>query len=230
MSENNTATGIKRLYLDESGDISFSSASICTHFVITVLSFDPLQTGEVKNRLKREHRKFIRSGWPKGREFKAYTLYDTFGSGAIDRMLTTLVSVPSLNVNYIVIKKPNITNQSFRTAPYGTAYNYFAGVLLSEMVFDDGLQNVHLVYDLRNKETHQKKHFREYLETKIFGTALERRVNANITMEGGQSHKHYGLMAVDYFSWAIFRKFERGESRFFDIFKGVVKRRREWYI
>ena len=230
MSENETITDAKRLYLDESGEISFSPQSYCTHFVITVLSVDPSHVNTIKKRLKREHRKFIRRGWPKHHEFKAFTLHKRFGGGAIERMLTTLASVPSLNVNYVVINKPRINNQSFRAAPYGTAYNYFAGVLLSEMVFKDGLQNVHLIYDLRNKETHEKEHFRQYLETKILGMALEQQLDASITMEGGHSHKHYGLMAVDYFSWSIFRRFERGDSRFFDIFKGILKRKREWYI
>jgi len=82
----------------------------------------------------------------------------------------------------------------------------------------------------KNKETHENKHFREYLETKVAGTALERGIDVNLTIQGLNSKESYGLLAVDYFSWSIFRKFEYNDNRFFELFKHKLKRRREWYI
>ena len=232
MSENNTATGRKRLYLDESGEISFSQRSAYKHFVITILSVDQTDVPEIKSRLQRQYAGFIRRGWPRGQEFKAASLFRrrNFRASAIHSLLTSLVSIPSLEVSYIVVNKSKLTNPAFRGTAYGTAYNYFCGVLLSELMFLDGLSNIHLIVDQRNKETHKHKHFSEYLRTRILGQAFERDVSVSLDIQEMESHKCFGLLGVDYFSWAIFRNFERGDGQFFDIFKGILKRRREWYI
>lgn len=200
--------------------------------MITVLSVDPSHVHKVKNRLQRKYAHFIKRGWPRGQEFKATSLFArrTFGADTIRSLLTSLASISSLEVSYIVVNKAKLANQAFRDAPYGTAYNYFCGVLLSELMFNDGLSNVHLIVDKRNKETHKKKHFPEYLTTRIFGQALEQNVNVILDIQEMESHKCFGLLAVDYFSWAIFRKFEYGDNRFFNVFKQILKRRREWYI
>lgn len=223
---------MKRLFQDESGDCSFSQSSCYKHFLITILSINPQELNKVKNRLKRKFASFVNRGWDKTQEFKAYKLnrYKRLGEEAVSSVLNTLATIPSLEINYIVINKENITNLSFRQAPYGTAYNYFTGVLLSEIVFQDGLNDIYLVYDKRNKESHQNKHFQEYLETKIFGIALENDTNVNFSIAGDDSHKQYGLLAVDYFSWALFRKFEYQDDRFFKLFEDKLRRRREWYI
>ena len=138
--------------------------------------------------------------------------------------------LPTLGISYIVVNKARIINESFRTAPYGTVYNYFTGILLSEMMFQDNLHEIHLIYDIRNKETHTNRHFQEYLQTKIYGMALENNININMIIQGEQSHKCYGLLAADYFSWAIFRKFEHAADSFFRLFENKLNRRREWYI
>ena len=223
---------MKRLFQDESGDCSFSNKSRHKHFLITILSIDPPFLNKVKNRLKGKFAHFIKKGWDKTQEVKAFKLnkYRKFGRDAVSSVLNTLITIPSLEINYIIVNKENITNQSFRNAPYGTAYNYFTGVLLSEIVFQDGFNNVYLVYDKRNKESHQNKHFQEYLKTKIFGIALENNTNVSLSIAGDDSHQQYGLLAVDYFSWAIFRKFEYQDDFFFKLFEGKLRRRREWYI
>jgi len=227
-----TSVDMKRLFLDESGECSFSPDTVYKHFLITIVSIDPSVMNTLKNRLKRKFAQFVKRGWDRTREIKAYEVYKDkrFGSEAIYEVLNALTTAPTLEISYVVVNKENITNQSFRNAPYGTGYNYFTGLLLSELVFEDNFHDVHLTYDLKNKESHEKKHFREYLETRIIGTALEKNVDVNLTIEGLDSQSSYGLSAVDYFSWAIFRRFERKDSRFFDVFQHKLKRRREWYI
>ena len=146
------------------------------------------------------------------------------------QVVSSLVSIPSLEVSYLIVNKRRIQNQSFKNAAYGIGYNYFSGVLLSELVFQDSFHNVNIIYDPRNKETHQKKHFREYLETRILGNALENEVDISLSITSEDSSKCYGLLAVDYFSWSIFRKFEYGDDSYFSLIQDKLKRRREWYI
>ncbi len=221
-----------QLFQDESGECSFSSESIYEHFLITILSIDPSQVFKLKNRLKRKYSIYIKKGWDKNREFKAFDLFKDkrFGYQVIVDILNTITSIDTLQISYLVIKKDNIKNKSFRDAPYGTAYNYFSGVLLSELVFMDNLPDIQLTFDKRNKETHPNKHFREYLETKIYGIALEKDADVGITIQGADSQQSYGLQAVDYCSWSIFRKFESNDARFYNLLLNKFLRRREWYI
>lgn len=222
----------KQLFLDESGECSFSEKSIYKHFLITILSVDALRANQIKKCLKRKFASFVRRGWPKGKELKASELYRDmrFGALAVVNVLQSLARVSSLETSYIVVNKDKIRHESFRKAPYGIGYNYFTNVLLSELIFQEGFHSIHLIYDVRNKETHQKRHFKEHLETSILGAALEKDIQVKFTVQGTDSSSCYGLLAVDFFSWAIFRKFEHGDDRFYKLFLHRLKRRREWYV
>ena len=221
-----------KLFQDESGESAFSADSIFRHFLVTILSIPASDAPKLKSILKHKIGLLIKKGWPRDKEPKAYEVNKDirFGRATICDILKTLAEIPTLRINYIVVDKTKITNQSFISAPYGIVYNYFTGVLLSEMVFEDNLNNIHLTYDIRNKETHNKRRFTEYLQTKIYGMALEKRIHVDMFITGDCSHKCYGLLAVDYFCWAIFRKFERADDSFVELFKNKVGRRQEWYI
>ena len=223
---------MKNLYLDESGECSFAQSSCYKHFLITIISVDPSHNNKIKNCLRRKFAKYIRNGWDKTKEIKANSLCrdDRFGAESIEEVIQSLIRIKSLEISYLVVNKDKITNKSFRNAEYGIAYYYFTGVILSELIFEDGFHNVNFIYDIRNKETHYKRHFKEHLETKIFGKALEREVSIEIQIDGLASDKCYGLSAVDFFSWAIFRKFEHSDDRFYSLLKSKIKRKREWYI
>lgn len=223
---------MKRLFLDESGECSFSQSSIYKHFLITILSVDPSENNKIKNHLKRKFAKFIKNGWGKGKEIKAYDLFKNkkFGAESIEEVVQSLLKIESLEISYLVVNKDKIINEAFRRASYGIAYNYFTGVLLSELIFEDNFHEIYLIYDVRNKETHNKRHFKEHLQTKILGIALEKEVSVKLQINGLASDNCYGLLAADFFSWAIFRMFESSDNRFYNLLEGKFKRRREWYI
>lgn len=222
----------KILYLDESGDCSFSESSAHKHFLITIISVDSSDKFKIKNTLKKKFSGFIRNGWDKTKEVKAVTLYRDrrFGSSAVINVLASLIKISSLEVSYFIVNKRKISHQSFKNSPYGIAYNYFAGVLLHGLIFKHKFHHISLAYDIRNKETHKKKHFEEYIKTKNFGIALEKNIEVVLNVKGFPSSKNHGLLAVDFFSWAIFRNFEKSDGRFFAIFRDKLKGKKEWYI
>jgi hypothetical protein len=186
----------------------------------------------LKGKLKRQFAYFIRNGWDKTKEIKASELYKDirFGASAVFRVLNALMQLNSIKISYLVVNKNNIKHQAFRDAPYGIGYNYFTGVLLSELVFQDNICDFQLTYDEKNKETHPNRRFVEYLQTKIYGSAFELDRNVAFTLKRGRSHESYGLRAADFICWSIFRKFEYSDNRFFDVFSQKILRRREWYI
>lgn len=221
---------MKHLFLDESGECSFTKVSDCRHFLITILSIDSSEVWKMKNHLIRKTASFIKKGWDKSKEIKAYKIYWKFGKRGILDIILPLMRINSLEISYIIVNKEKIKNLSFRNASYGVSYNYFTGILLSELIFDDEFYEVSLIFDKRNKESHQNKHFTEYLETKIFGKALEKEINVKFSLAGHDSKNVYGLKAVDFFSWSVFRKFEHSDNRFFNLISKKLKRIREWYV
>ena len=220
------------LFLDESGECSFSPNSKYEHFLITIITIDVVESDALKARLRRQFAYFIRNGWNSTREIKASELYKNrkFGASAVLRVLNALMQLNSIKINYLVVNKNNITHQAFRDAPYGIGYNYFTGILLSELVFQDNIGDFQLTYDEKTKETHPNRRFVEYLQTKITGSAFELDRNVTFILRSGKSHESYGLRAVDFICWSIFRKFEYSDARFFNVLSQAISRRREWYI
>ena len=145
-------------------------------------------------------------------------------------ILQALLAIKSLDIHYIIINKHKINNQSFRNSSYGISYNYFTKIILTELIFQDNFLDIDLIYDLRNKETHAKKHFKQYLETEILGLSLENEKPVTLSIEGLHSKQCYGLMAVDFFSWSVYRKFEYGDDRFYTLLANNLGRKREWYL
>ena len=145
-------------------------------------------------------------------------------------VLESLLAIKSLGINYIVVNKPKIESEALKNAPYGIVYNYFTGVLLSELVCIDGFHDINLIYDVRNKETHGHMAFNEYIHTTVIGKAFENDINLNLALRGEQSHESYGLIAADFLSWSIFRKYEYKDDRFYDLISSNFKRRRRWYV
>ena len=124
-----------RLFLDESGECSFSVRSAYKHFVITILSIDESAINKIRNSLRRRFTKFIEKGWDRNREVKAFEIFKNrrFGENSVREVLDALTRIDTLAISYIVVNKEKIENKSFRNAPYGTGYNYFTGILLSEL-------------------------------------------------------------------------------------------------
>ena len=76
---------MKHLFLDESGECSFTEMSNFKHFLITILSVDTSEVNKVKNCLRRKTASFIKKGWDKSKEIKAYEIYKKFGEKGITR-------------------------------------------------------------------------------------------------------------------------------------------------
>lgn len=220
------------LFLDESGDCSFSPHSIYKHFVITIISVDKYDMKKIKNHLKRVFADFYNQGWQKTDEVKASDLFRhrDYGSLAVRRVIESLTNIKSLKINYFVIKKDGMTSETFKKAPYGIAYNYFTGQLLTTLVFKHSLTGINLTFDKRNKETHQNKPFQEYVTTHIMGKAFENNKEINLALRGGDSSECYGLVAADFLSWAIFRHYEFKDSQFFNLLEGNMDVKKTWYI
>ena len=138
---------MQRLFMDESGECSFSLKSDNKHFVISIISIDSTEIDNLKNVLKRKFSAIIQKGWNKEIEIKASSLFakSNFGPKSVKNVLGFIRSLESIEIHYMVVNKIAIENESFRNAPYGIAYNYFAGHLLEHIIFDNKVHDFQLI-------------------------------------------------------------------------------------
>lgn len=162
----------------------------------------------------------INSGWNKDEEIKAVNIHRNrkFGEHSITDYLNAINVIRSLQISYLAINKSKITNESFRNTPYGIGYNFFTGQLISELIFTHGMYKFLLIYDERNKESHPNQSFQQYLQTLIYGKAFENNMTVDVKFVGANSKVVYGLRAVDFFCWSIYRKITTGDDTFYRIF------------
>lgn len=217
-------------YLDESGEFSFGEDSIYKHGLITVIVCDQNKKRDLKTAINRENGKAINSGWVKANEFKATTVFNNkkFGEKTLHSVLDHLILVPSLEIHFIIVNKSKITQEAFKNAPYGIAYNFFSGKILEEIIFGKQNYQFDLIFDDRNKETHSNKRFTEYLNSCILGKALEKGKDIEYQAKADNS-LNFGLKAVDFICWSIFRKFESNDDRYYKKIEPFIKTALEWY-
>jgi len=229
------------IYCDESGEASFSTKSSYDYFSICALTVEENKKNKIKSTMKRKKAKLYKLGWPKEVEIKASVLYslrrnkkipqkvknNIRGDSFIQEVLISLKNSCSPKIDYIIVRKDGLQDASFRSSPYGIAYNFFAGKILIPIILK--YKDCFLTIDRRNKEMHPHKHFDGYIETTARGEAFEKGINLSLEIRHEESSINSGLQAVDFFSWSIYRKVRNGDTRFFNIFKDLIMQNYEWY-
>ena len=100
----------------------------------------------------------------------------------------------------------------------GRTYNFIARKVLDQIPFERADERVQLTID-RSKGRFEIKDFDSYM-IRALESRLQPKVPLNI--DHLTSHEEAYLQAVDLFAWGIFRKYQRGDSEWFDIFKEKV--------
>lgn len=198
------------IFLDESGDLGFSEKS-SKWFLFTLVVVDDLKKLErivkkVRNGLKKKYKRTFK-------ELHAYNCNDITRT----RMLRLLADEDVKVVTTILNKEKvyiDLQNQK------NFLYNYTANIILDRLVntkIIDDTRHISLVVDRRDTKKKLRDNFISYIET-----AMEARRNGGFKMSLAASHDEKGLQAVDFISWAIFRKYERGDFEFYEIIKDKI--------
>ncbi len=97
-------------------------------------------------------------------------------------------------------------------------YNYTANILLDRLhnkkLLKDG-DKILIYIDQRETNKFLKKNFEDYLKSNLI-----KKDNNHFEIKIKPSHTEKCLQAVDFISWAIFRKYEKRDEEWFEIFKG----------
>jgi hypothetical protein len=198
------------IFLDESGDLGFKDAS-SKWFIFTIAI---VQDKRVLEREVKKVWRTLRKKHSRLNELHASNEKDVTRS----RLLSRLGALDQLKVQSIVLNKEKVyvdlKNQK------NILYNYTANILLDRLhskgVVPPG-DHIELYIDRKDTKKSLRQNFLNYL-----ASSMESRKVKNFKIELHTSHENKSLQAVDFISWAIFRKYEHGDFEFYDLIKSKI--------
>ncbi len=198
------------IFLDESGDLGFSRRS-SKWFILTIILTNNHR--QVEKSVKKVH-KGLKKKYKTVKELHAYH------ADAITRkrILRLLSEVEDLKILCIILNKKKVYIDLRNQKSY--LYNYTANILLERLNHKKVLNpkdEVKIYIDQRETNKFLKKNFENYLKSN-----LKKWGNGKIAITIKPSHTEKCLQAVDFISWAIFRKYERGDYEYYEVIKNKI--------
>ncbi|MEK7653346.1 MAG: DUF3800 domain-containing protein [Patescibacteria group bacterium] len=198
------------IFLDESGDLGFSERS-SRWFIITIVLTNNHRI--VEKCVKKVHRG-LKKKYKKVGELHAYDSNPTTRK----RVLRKLSEVSDLQIYCLILNKSKVYVDLRNQKSY--LYNYTANILLDRLYNKKNFKNndqVLICIDQRETNKFLKKNFEDYLTT-----GLSKRGNDGFKIRIKPSHTEKCLQAVDFISWAIFRKYELNDYEYYKIIKDKI--------
>lgn len=206
------------LYLDESGDLGFDfvNKKPSKFFTVTILAL----SGKDKNRflincVKRTLKRKLNQ-----RAHRKRIVQELKGSEtalAVKEYFYNQIQSLKFGLYSVTLNKKRVYEQL--TKKKARVYNYIARLVLDKIPFEKALTRVELIVD-KSKSKPEIQEFNSYIINELQGR-LDPKVPLDIYHK--ISHESFGLQAVDIFCWGIFRKYEKKDFVWFNIFeKGKV--------
>ncbi|BAG13677.1 DUF3800 domain-containing protein [Candidatus Endomicrobiellum trichonymphae] len=136
------------------------------------------------------------------------------------KLLTELKGLEDKDVSVmsIILNKKKVVDylQSEKTR----LYNYITKILLDRIINKRLLlsdESIDFIASRREKNRFLNENFRNYLKTKAFPNH-KLKIEVSIT----PPHSVKGLQAVDFVSWAVFKKYEHAKSHYYNIIENLV--------
>lgn len=211
------------VYLDESGELGFSSGS-SNFFIITMVTTP--EAKKLKNVMRKEKKKLHDLGWPKEIEIKGTSLFRShlkekipgcISDNRVQHIQKIIGRIKGCGTkfHYCCVDKNKLTD-AMKSAPYGVLYNIFSARLLGEIYRSHTKCEMAMIVDQRSKETHDWAKFDGYVTTTMFADFA---YDGELTITHAESDKIIGLQAVDFISWGLFRFYEHKDETFADLIK-----------
>ena len=206
------------IYLDESGDLGFdfSKPKTSRKFVITLLvcqnrdaidCFRKAVSRTLKNKLN--HKKGDR---------KVQELKGTGTTIEVKQYFYRHLLRDGWELYSVVLNKTRVNDDLRKSHTKKKLYNFLARFILEKIDLNNAAPAVTLVTD-RCKNREEIQDFNSYVANQL-EAMLPLNVPLNIYHE--RSHDNQGLQAVDLFCWGIFRKFEMGDSAWYDVYREAI--------
>lgn len=202
------------LYLDESGDLGFDfvNKKPSKFFTITILAIrDPENNRMLIKAVKKTLARKLNRKKSIAEEMKG-----TKTVLGIKKYFYTQIKDLKFAIYALTLNKKRVYERLAKDKE--RVYNYISRLVLDKIPFEKAQEPVMLILD-KSKTQKQIWDFNQYIFRQLKGR-LDPMVPLDIKHQ--DSRQYYGLQAVDLFSWGIFRKYEKKDSKWFEIFKGKV--------
>ncbi len=198
------------IFLDESGDLGFNPQSSKWFLFTIVLTNDHKKIEKViKN---------IRKGLKKKYKLKELHAYHA-DSITKHRMLKKLSELDDLKIFCIVLNKKKVYVDLQNQKNY--LYNYTANILLDRLHNKNVIkidEPINLYIDQKDTNKFIRENFEKYLKDNL----VRRGNGGKIEIKIKPSPTEKCLQAVDFASWAIFRKYENGDYEYYEDIKEKI--------
>ena len=211
-TQGHSARGFAYIFLDESGNFDFS-ANGTRYFLLTSVSMR--RPFGVYAELESYKYDCIESGG----DVEYFHCYDDHRSVRDAVFGVIAAHLGEIRIDCLVVEKRK-TRPALQEDK--RLYQWTLGYLLRRVLpleLDAGTSNVMVITDAVpvNKK-------RKAAEKAIHGAVARKQLpGINYRIAHHQSRSHYGLQVADYCCWAIFRKWQRGESAWYDRIKPALR-------
>lgn len=200
------------LYLDESGDLGFDffAKKPSKFFTVTILAVRGVENNRsLLNAVKKTIKRKLHGGQTELKGAK--------DSIEVKRYFYGMVSEIPFDIYAVTLNKRRVYDSLAKQKD--RVYNFIARNVLDKINVEGATTRIVLILD-KSKSRKEIKEFNEYVISNVKGR-IDPRVPLDI--EHLPSHENKGLQAVDSFSWGIFRKYERKDREWFNIFRKKIK-------
>lgn len=206
------------VFMDESGDLGFDFRKRGTskYLVITFLVTNPAE------KLTRQIKKIKQHSFSK-KEKKVPELKAAHSTDKVRKRILKVVNKLGLRIFAFVVNKPRI-KKSLQEAP-DKLYNYITGLLMDHLCKTYPSEKINLIVDKVKTKRIAMKDFDSYL---LIKQKINGHKNNPMNIFHTSSHNNLALQTVDFVSWAIFRRYNKGDRRFYDIISRNMEREIFW--
>lgn len=199
------------IFLDESGDLGFKQRSSKWFLFTIVLTNNHRRIEKVVRKVKEGIQKSKRRGV---HELHAYNAIPRIKL----RMLKLLAQEKDIKILCVILNKSKVHIDFENQKNY--LYNYTANVLL-EKLYSKKLINIDEQIDLYIDQKDTNKFIRDNFEKYLKDNFVKKSSN-KVLIKIKPSHTERCLQAVDFVSWAIFRKYEKNDYEYYEIIKNKI--------
>lgn len=200
------------IYLDESGDLGFSSKS-SKFFVIALLYTN--NPKHIRRILKKVRRRLLRKKYRDLPEFKS-SRSDDF----VKKRILEHLSKEDVEISYVILRKSTV--YSYLHQEHNVLYNYLTGFLVERLPqLKD--REIMIVADKCLSKINREK-FNRYLKSKTFSNFYKiGKLLPKIQIQHKTSLEEPCLQAVDYVANAVYRKYEFNDETYYNIIKPKIR-------
>lgn len=205
------------LYLDESGDLGFDfvNKKPSKYFTITVIAVSDVARNSallkaVKKTLKRKLN-------PRSKRKRIVEeLKGTKTTIEVKKYFYEQIKNIKFGIYSVTLNKKKIYPQL--TENKERVYNYITRLVLDNIPFEKAVDRVNLIID-KSKSRAEIIDFNNYIVRQLQGRI---ELNVPLDIEHKTSHENVGIQIADIFGWGLFRKYEKHDAEWCNVFRGKV--------